>query len=92
MRQTTKHQMILFICFVVLFGIFTKPYVTSGNSASRFATMQALIEENTLSIDNTMFIGNAQSFIINQTSPLMRRDSVEGINGTNDKAFIDGKY
>lgn len=46
----------VFIFFLIVFIIATKRSVSSWNDASRMATIQALVEERTFKIDNTIFV------------------------------------
>jgi hypothetical protein len=47
----------VFIFFLVAFMIATKRSVSSWNDAARMATIQALVEQKTFSIENTSFAG-----------------------------------
>lgn len=46
----------IFILFMLLFAISTKRSVSSWNDASRMATIQSLVEQQTLIIDDTAFV------------------------------------
>ena len=50
-------QIWIFFLFLFLFAVSTKRSVSSWNDASRMATIQALVEQGTLAIDDTMFVG-----------------------------------
>lgn len=49
-------QVRIFFLFLFLFAVSTKRSVSSWNDASRMATIQALVEQGTLVIDDTMFV------------------------------------
>jgi len=49
-------QVLIFLLFLFLFAVSTKRSVSSWNDAARMATIQALAEQGTLAIDDTLFV------------------------------------
>lgn len=93
-EKNSYYKIFIFLFLIIIFSLFVKTYVTSGNPASRFATIEMVVEQNTFIIDNSTFMGDAKAYDISEieVKPLMRRDDFQGVNGTNDKAFIDGYF
>ncbi|MEM4266176.1 MAG: hypothetical protein QXX65_03825 [Candidatus Woesearchaeota archaeon] len=61
-----KHEWITFFAFIIISAIFIKPAPTTGwNDASRMAGIQAVVEQNTLIIDNTLFNFTGDKVFIN---------------------------
>jgi hypothetical protein len=77
---------------LIIFSLFIKTTIPTGNIGSRFATVQALVEQNTFSIDNTYFMGDGNTYLNDNKFHVMWLNQDEFINGTNDKVFIQGKY
>ena len=91
---TKNTELKLFFSFLIIFALFTHNYVASGNVGSRYATVQALVEYGTFSIDNSIFMGNAKWYNIdkNDQSYYLQRHYGQWFNGTNDKVLIEGHY
>lgn len=61
-----KYEWGMFFAFIIISAIFIKPAPTTGwNDASRMAGIQAVVEQNTLIIDNTLFNFTGDKVFIN---------------------------
>lgn len=93
-KKMKYKQIIITIILFIFLAINIHTYVSSGNSASRFATIEMIVEKNTFIIDNSTFMGDAKMYEIKdkQNLPLMRLNNIEAINGTNDKILVKNKF
>ncbi|MEM2956162.1 MAG: hypothetical protein QW041_01120 [Candidatus Pacearchaeota archaeon] len=60
-----KHVLIIFILFLALFSLLTETKVTSWNDEARMATIESIVERNTLAIDNSIFNGTGDKYFYN---------------------------
>jgi hypothetical protein len=65
--------------------------VASGNVGSRLATIQAIVEHSSFSIDNTIFMGDGSWHELD-SQPHLQRTAYNWFNGTNDKICVGGKF
>ncbi len=87
-----KPKYMIFVGTFIVLMLLTKTTVPSGNPASRFASVESLVERGTWAIDNSSFFGDANTYDPEGAEPLMMRNSQEAINGTNDMVQINGRF
>jgi len=68
-----------------------RPYAGSWNDGSRLAAVEALVDQHTLAIDQSIFVAPPRPFDPHAPTPYPRDEPLLD-NGTCDKLFIDGHY
>ena len=68
-----------------------EPYAGSWNDGSRLATVESLVDRETLVIDRSIFV-DVPPLSSDRPSPYPRDDELLQTNGTKDKLFIDGHF
>ncbi|MCE9531112.1 MAG: hypothetical protein K8T89_08310 [Planctomycetes bacterium] len=75
-------------CGAILIALFAaRPYADSWNDASRLATVESLVEQRTLVIDNSIFVKPGAN-----PSPFRADSALLQAFGTKDKLFINGHF
>src|SRR5437016_2284012 len=68
------------------------PYASSSNDGSRLATVEAIVDQRTLAIDDSIYVKPAP--LTRPDRPAVYNPDVDGIDqrGTGDKVRINGHY
>jgi len=78
---------IVLIGSVLLAVLGARPYASSWNDGSRLASVEALVDQHTWAIDNSIFVDVPQQHELDPYS-----HDVPSIGGTMDKLFINGHF
>ncbi len=82
----------ILLCSILITIISVKPYAMSWNDSSRFAMVQALVENNTFVIDDTIFVISDCNKKYNKISPFDPNNPLLNRYGTNDRLYISGHF
>src|SRR5437763_15183774 len=90
-RETTALLLVLVLASAVAVAS-ARPYAGSWNDGSRLATVEALVDQHTLAIDDSIFVQVPSEKEGTGSSPYPRDDALLNARGTADKLFIRGHY
>ena len=89
--KRTYSTMVVFGVALALAAAVARPYAGGWNDGSRLATVECLVDQHSLVIDNSVFV-NPSGSPSDRAAPYASDDLLSTTFGTGDKLFIDGHY
>jgi hypothetical protein len=92
LSSSSRDTLVLVAVSLTLAAVSARPYAGSWNDGSRLATVESVLDRQTLQIDNSIFCHPPADSIARGQAPYHPADQNLIEHGTRDKAFIAGHF